>query len=58
MVLRRSAQQRRAADVDLLDHGLDIGGLLLNGFLEGVEIGHDQPDWRDLVRVQRLAAYR
>ena len=54
MVFRRRAQQRRASDVDLLDHGLDIGGLLLNSFLEWVEIDNDQPDWRNLVRGQSL----
>jgi hypothetical protein len=49
VVLGRGADQRRPADVDLLDAGL-APGARLHGLAEGIEIAHHQIDRRDPVR--------
>ena len=48
MVLRRAADQRRTADVDVLD-ALVVAGALGDGRLERIEIDHQQIDRRDAV---------
>ena len=47
-VLRSAAQHRRAADVDVLDAGAEIGAAF-NRLLEGVEVHHHHVDHLDAV---------
>ena len=53
MVLRRGADHRGAADVDILDALLEAGALI-DGGLERIEIDHQEVDRRDAVRLHRL----
>ena len=53
MVLGRGADQRRPADVDVLDGGREVGAAR-HRRLERVEVHHDQVDRRDLVVGHRL----
>ena len=48
VVLRRRADHRRAADVDVLD-GLGKTGAARDRLLEGIEIDHQQVDAADTV---------
>jgi len=52
VILRRRAQQRRTADVDVLDAGREVGAAR-HRRLEGVEVHHDQVDRCDAVRLHR-----
>ena len=56
VVLRRRADHRGAADVDVLDALLETG-VLVDGRLERVEIDHEQIDRRDAVRFHRLGMF-
>jgi len=49
VVLRRAAQHRRPADVDVLDGGLEGAPLLRHRCLEGVEVDDDHVDRFDAV---------
>ena len=56
MVLRRGADHRGAADVDILDAVLEAGAFI-DGRLERIEIDHQQIDRRDAVRLHRLRMF-
>jgi hypothetical protein len=49
VVLRRGAQQRGAADVDVLDRGRQVAVGPRDGLAERVEVDHHQVDRRDAV---------
>ncbi len=51
VVLRRGADHRRAADVDVLDHRVVVGARG-DGLLEWVEVGDQQIDLADAVRIE------
>ncbi len=53
MVLRRGADHRGAADVDVLD-AVFVTGAFVDGRLERVEVDHQQVDRRDAVRLHRI----
>ena len=53
MVLRRGADHRRAADIDVLDAVVEVGAAR-DGFLERIEIDHQKIDRADVVRAHRL----
>ncbi len=57
MVLRRGADQRRAADVDVLDAGVEVRALG-DGRFERVEVDGDQVDGADAVRFHRRDIFR
>ena len=52
MVLRRCAEQRRAADVDLLDRIVPLDVEPRDGLLERIEVDADEIDRRDSVRLE------
>ena len=56
MVLRRGADHRRSADVDILDAFLETCALI-DGGLERIEIDHQEVDRRDAVRLHRLRMF-
>ena len=51
VVFRRTAQHRRAADVDFLDGFFERDLRFRDGFLERIKIHHHQIDGRDVVRL-------
>ena len=53
VVFGGGAQQRRAADVDVLNRLLQPAFRLGHGFLERIQVDRDQVDARDVVRLQR-----
>ena len=52
-VLRRGAQQRRTADVDVLDRVVERAAVLRDGLAKRVEIDDDEVDGGNRVRCQR-----
>ena len=56
MVLRRGADHRGPADVDVLDAVLEAGAFV-DGGLERIEIDHQQIDRRDAVRLHGLRMF-
>jgi hypothetical protein len=54
VVLRRGADHRRPADVDVLDRGLLVDVIAGDGLLEGVEVDRDQVDRLDPLGGQRV----
>ena len=56
MVLRRGADHRGAADVDILDAVLETSAFV-DGRLERIEVDDEQIDRRDAVRLHRLGMF-
>ena len=58
MVFRRRANQRRPADVDLFNRLSHRNARLGNGFLERIEVNHDQLESQNAVLFQTLHVRR